>query len=117
LAPVLGARATTSPEKALPSVLRPGIIFVQNSSANNAAHGPNAVARLLRGARRATPVTIRIDAGPSIDAGPEPFMRDLDPRDADENHVDLARGIAIGIVVGIVMWALAALILWAMWRG
>ena len=44
-------------------------------------------------------------------------MPDLDPRDADENHVDLARGIAIGIVVGIVMWALAALILWAMWSG
>lgn len=44
-------------------------------------------------------------------------MRDLDTRDADENHVDLARGIAIGIVVGILMWGLAALILWAMWRG
>jgi len=41
-------------------------------------------------------------------------MRDL--RDSEDDHVDLARGIAIGIVVGILMWALAALILWAMWR-
>jgi hypothetical protein len=44
-------------------------------------------------------------------------MRDLDPRDPQDDHVDLARGIAIGIVIGIVMWGLAALILWAMWRG
>ena len=42
-------------------------------------------------------------------------MLEGDPRD-DDDHVDLARGIAIGIVVGILMWGLAALILWAMWR-
>jgi len=44
-------------------------------------------------------------------------MRDVDPHDPDDDHVDLARGIALGIVVGIVMWGLAALILWALWRG
>ncbi len=44
-------------------------------------------------------------------------MRDSDPREPRDNHVDLARGIAIAIVVGILMWGLAALILWAMWRG
>ena len=43
-------------------------------------------------------------------------MREGDPRNSDDDHVDLARGIAIGIVVGILMWGLAALILWAMWR-
>jgi hypothetical protein len=46
-------------------------------------------------------------------------MRDVDPReprDSRDDHVDLARGIAIGILIGIVMWGLAALIVWAMWR-
>jgi len=43
-------------------------------------------------------------------------MREGEPHDTDEAHVDLARGIAIGIFVGILMWGLAALILWAMWR-
>ena len=42
-------------------------------------------------------------------------MLEGDPRD-DDDHVDLARGIANGNVEGILMWALAALILWAMWR-
>lgn len=37
--------------------------------------------------------------------------------DAHDDHVDLARGIAIGIVVGILMWGLAALIVWAMFHG
>jgi len=32
-------------------------------------------------------------------------------RDSDDDQFDLARGIAIGIVVGILMWGLAALIL------
>ena len=48
---------------------------------------------------------------------PPPSIRDPDPRERDEDHVDLARGIALGIVIGILMWGLAALILWAMWRG
>jgi hypothetical protein len=48
---------------------------------------------------------------------PPASTRDPDPRERDEDHVDLARGIALGIVIGIVMWGLAALILWAMWRG
>jgi hypothetical protein len=43
-------------------------------------------------------------------------LREDEPRDPDGDHVDLARGIALGIVVGIVMWGLAALIVWAMWR-
>ena len=43
-------------------------------------------------------------------------LREHEPRDPEDDHVDLARGIALGIVVGIVMWALAALIVWAMWR-
>lgn len=43
-------------------------------------------------------------------------MREEDPREPQEDHVDLARGIALGIVLGILMWALAALILWAAMR-
>jgi hypothetical protein len=43
-------------------------------------------------------------------------LRENDPRDPEDDHVDLARGIAIGIVVGILMWGLAALIVYAMWR-
>ena len=43
-------------------------------------------------------------------------LREDDPRDPEDDHVDLARGIALGIVVGILMWGLAALIVWAMWR-
>jgi hypothetical protein len=49
-----------------------------------------------------------------------PAMREVDPResrDSRDDHVDLARGIAIGIIVGIVMWGLAALIVWVMWRS
>ena len=42
-------------------------------------------------------------------------MRQVDPRDPHDDHVELARGIAIGIAIGIVMWGLAALIVWAMW--
>jgi hypothetical protein len=48
---------------------------------------------------------------------PPPSIRDPDPRERDEDHVDLARGIALGIVIGILMWGLAALILWAMWHS
>jgi len=33
------------------------------------------------------------------------------------DHFDLARGIALGIVVGVVMWGLAAFIVWAMLSG
>ena len=39
------------------------------------------------------------------------------PHDDHDDHFDLARGIALGIVVGILMWGLAALIVWAMFRG
>jgi hypothetical protein len=48
---------------------------------------------------------------------PNNKRRGQDPNDPHENHVDLARGIAIGIVLGILMWGLAALIVWAMFRG
>jgi hypothetical protein len=54
---------------------------------------------------------------PSPGRGPDHDRRRRDPHDPHESHVDLARGIAIGIVVGILMWGLAALIVWAMWRG
>lgn len=43
-------------------------------------------------------------------------LREDDPRDPQDDHVDLVRGIALGIVVGILMWGLAALIVWAMFR-
>ena len=53
--------------------------------------------------------------GPGSDTGGLD-LRENDPRDPEDDHVDLARGIALGIVVGILMWGLAALIVWAMWR-
>lgn len=43
--------------------------------------------------------------------------RDHDRHEAHHDHIDLARGIGLGIVVGILMWGLAALIVWAMFRG
>jgi hypothetical protein len=49
--------------------------------------------------------------------GPETRDKREETDEAHDDHVDLARGIAIGIVVGILMWGLAALIVWAMFRG
>jgi hypothetical protein len=43
-------------------------------------------------------------------------MRDVDPKESRDDHVELARGIAIGIAIGVAMWGLAALIVWALWR-
>jgi hypothetical protein len=82
-----------------------GIIFVDHKSARNDA-------RLLADAQ---PGRERVGRAAGT-RGAWTAMREGDPRETDEDHVDLARGIAIGIVVGILMWGLAALILWAMWR-
>jgi hypothetical protein len=45
-------------------------------------------------------------------------MPEVDPREPREHddHIELARGIAIGIAIGVAMWGLAALIVWALWR-
>jgi hypothetical protein len=43
-------------------------------------------------------------------------MQDRDPRQRRDDHLELARGIAIGIAIGVAMWGLAALIVWALWR-
>jgi hypothetical protein len=43
-------------------------------------------------------------------------MPEIDPREPRDDHVELARGIAIGIAIGVAMWGLAALIVWLLWR-